>query len=120
MTFLCALCAFAVNKINPFLGYEKSFCRDRFCHTQSVYYGQVEVTGREKELEMKVNGDEVSVSIKQGAFGETGQNTSGEDYVLRSYIISREVDGKSVSLDAELESLQKKYDFDLDVENYAL
>jgi hypothetical protein len=40
--------------------------------------------------------------------------------VVRSYIISREVDSLTQNFDTELEILKKKYDFDLDVENYPL
>ena len=45
-------------------------------------------------------------------------STGEECQIVRSYIISREVDSLSSAMEAEMEALQKKYDFDMDIENY--
>ena len=75
------------------------------------------------------NNSENNTGVTGEKIVNTNQNTSqhnqnnnqnhNDDHILRSYIISREVDGKSLSLDAELASLQKKYGFAIDVENYS-
>ena len=44
--------------------------------------------------------------------------TGEQCHVVRSYIISREVDSLTQGFESELETLMQKYDFDLDIENY--